>query len=74
MGAATQPLVLRILHRLSVWDTAVILLLFFLLLLFFADQKLLRGPAELPALDLSLRRLNHDGRQAIFELTATVEV
>lgn len=72
-GAATQPLVLRILCRLSILDAAVILILFLFFLLF-ADQELLWRPAELPALDFSLRRLDHDGRQPIFELTATVKV
>lgn len=77
MGAATRPLVLRILCRLSVWDAAIILLLFLLLVVFlllFTDQKLLWRPAKLPTLDFSLCRLNHDGWQTIFELTAAVEV
>lgn len=80
MRAAARPLVLRILHGLSVLDAAVIvpLLLFVIVvvvvLLFFTDQELLWRPAKLSALDFSLCRLDHDGRQAIFELTAAVEV
>lgn len=79
MGAAVQPLVLRILCWLSVLDAAVIVLLhFFVIVLFFfllfTDQELLRRPAKLSALDFSLCRLHHDGWQTIFELTATVKV
>lgn len=74
-GAATQPLVLRILCWLSIWDAAIALpvVLLFLVLLF-ADQKLLWRPAELPALNFSVCWLHHDGRQTILELTAAVKV
>lgn len=77
MGAATQPLVLRILCGLSVLDAAImVLLLVFVvvLLLLFTDQELLWRPAKLSALDFSLCRLNHNGWQTILELTATVKV
>lgn len=72
MGAETPPLVLSILFRLSVWDTAITLLIFLLLL--FTDQKFFWRPAKLPTLNFSLCRLNHYRWQAIFELTATVKV
>ena len=69
------PLVLGILCWLSIRDTAAILLIIVVvLLLLFADQELFRRPAKLPALNFSLRRLHHDGRQAVFQLTAAVKV
>lgn len=68
-----EPLVLGDLCRLSIWDVAGVLffLLFFFLL---TDQELLWRPAELPTLHFSLRRLHHNGWQAIFELAAAVKV
>lgn len=70
-------LVLGILCQLSIRDSTIALLiifLFLLLFLLFTDQKLLWRPAKFPAFDFSLRWLNYNGWQAVFELTATVKV
>lgn len=71
---------LGILHWLSIWDIPItlllllLLLLVFLLLLLFTDQELLRGPAKLPTLHLSLRGLYHNGWQPVLQLTAALKV
>lgn len=69
-------LVLRILCRLSIWDAPITLLVLFLLIFFllFTDKKLLWRPAKLPTLNLPLCWLDHNRRQAIFELTAAVKI
>lgn len=64
-------LVLGILCQLSIWDSTIALLIFLLL---FTDQKLLWRPAKFSTFDFSLRWLNYNGWQAVFELTATVKV
>lgn len=67
---------LRILRWLSVGDAAATLhvVVLFLLVLLLADQKLLGGPAKLAALHFPVRRFDHDGRQAVLQLAAAVEV
>lgn len=75
-GSVAQPLMLRVLCWLSILNVAI-LSLFLLVLLFFlllTNQKLLWRPAKLPALDFSFCGLNHDGWEAIFELTAALKI
>lgn len=63
------PLVLVVLRWLSSLAFTMVLLL-----LFFTDNEFLRRPTQLAALHFPLRGLHYDGGQAVFQLTAALEV
>lgn len=61
------PLVLVVMRRLSSLAFAMVLLLL-------TYNELLRWPTQLTALHFPLRGFHYDGRQAVFQLTAALEV